>query len=272
MIRTSDAKAPIVMISRDTRAGDRLTPVFFAACRDESTTVDLVKAIHERSDGLTVIGYLFTGGDGLKFTAVPLMFHLDSPDTFVHQLSGLFRAEEAIQPMAWTTESCEVHIAQHGYLFQQVRGGDGRVRTVRKLVDPGGALSQPERPGDIAGELDDPSPIHEIDHRLLADALKPLISEAGIFAARTGLSADYPIDYGPAAYQRRLADLAVEVLRDHPDGLSVTELADQIGHREAAEGTLILIDATRQQVRTLAGVVPNYTERLIAALRSAKKR
>ncbi len=272
VIGNPNPRAPVVIISRDPRAGERLTPVFFAACGDESTTLDLLKSIYERSDGLARFGQLFTAADGFTFVAVPLMFHLDPPDVFIQRLSGLFRDEETIQPMAWISESCEVKIGQHGYLFRQVRDDSGRVRTDRDLAAPGGAGASPGRPGDIAREPYDPTPIHEVDRRILADALKPLISEAGIFAARAPLSVDYPMNFEGEAYQWRLADLADEVLRDHPDGLSATELADQIGHREAAEGTQILIDIPRQQVRTLDGVVPNYMERLIAALSTAKMR
>lgn len=264
--------SPSLLLSRDPRAGERLTPVFFAACGDRPANLALMEKIYEGSGRLAGISQLVAGSDGLSFIAVPPMFHVVPIDAFVERVTGFFRDVEATQSIAWTAESCELLIGQHGYLFRHASGDDGRVRTIRAAVDAGvvGPWTRPT--GDPAGSAGDAGPIHEIDRAALAEALGPLVSGANIFAANTLLGSDHPRQFQGPGYRWRLADLAVEVLRDHPGGLSATRLADQIAHREAAQGTLIVIDVPRKQVRTLDGLVPKYTERLINALRSAATR
>lgn len=115
--------APIVAISRDPRAGARVTPVFFLTAREENVLLDFAKSLYGASQGRVRLWHWLRGT--ITYVVIPALFHVD-PDTkgFISALGALVEDFAACHAAAWICEDCVVTITHHGKTFRATLTGE----------------------------------------------------------------------------------------------------------------------------------------------------
>jgi len=119
---TSTPDAPIIAVSRDPRSGPMLTPVFFAAAKDEATLDELVAGLLRDVSAQAPVFHAMGSGEHL-FLMVPLMFHLVDADEFLAHIDAyLGRWEE--RGVVFEDEDCEVRITHRGMSHTAIETSD----------------------------------------------------------------------------------------------------------------------------------------------------
>jgi hypothetical protein len=119
--------APLVAISRDPRAGDRVAPVFFITARDEKALLAFAESLYGITNGRVKLWHSrkdSTAGS-ITYVVVPALFHVD-PDVrqFVSVLSGFLEEFSDKHEAAWICEECVVFITHHGKTFRAIGEAD----------------------------------------------------------------------------------------------------------------------------------------------------
>ena len=116
--------APVISISRDPRAGPRLTPVFFVGAEETRTLDSVMAGLFEGTDRQALLFHQ-AGREKRPFLIVPLMYHLTDPSSFSKAMREyLSRLEDVV----WFEEGCELGIEHNGQSYRSIRGPDGSLQ------------------------------------------------------------------------------------------------------------------------------------------------
>ncbi len=125
-------KAPILTISRDSRAGPLMVPVFFVAAGSAEDLLSVMKGLHQGTKGLAPLAHQVKGPRLGYFLVIPALYHMFDVKEFVRTVRAYLdgRAEQ----LAWFSENCEIGITQDGKSHHAVPGPDGTLCVLSKNV------------------------------------------------------------------------------------------------------------------------------------------
>lgn len=136
--------APVVMVSRDPRAGACDTAVVFAAREDAAGTDALLRS--PRLEAVRTAPFAemaHATGDRIAFVTLPHLFHLFDEPAFLDPLVRALAEEDATVPLASTVERCEVRILD---------GAQTHVRSAGDTTDPDAAAPESAPSNDAVAE------------------------------------------------------------------------------------------------------------------------
>jgi hypothetical protein len=114
--------APITAISRDSRAGPKVVPVFFITMESEDRLMEFASSLYQQSG--TVARLWHCVGDATPpYLVVPAMFHeLDGLESFRVVIKSILQELESTSLVAWF---CEVMITHHRKSYRAISDQNG---------------------------------------------------------------------------------------------------------------------------------------------------
>lgn len=132
MLVLANPDAPVTSISRDARAGLRLTPVYFIRATDSETFGSMMMGLYEGTGALAPLFHQLVRHDR-PFLVVPLMYHLVDARSFCAAVEE-YLGEPGFEQVVWFKDSCEVRITHRESSFRAVPGGDGSVQVISRAI------------------------------------------------------------------------------------------------------------------------------------------
>ena len=130
MFAFADTDAPIVIISRDPRAGELAVPVFYVGSKDADYLQGWASDLYERTNGLAVLWHSKNGEELPCFIVIPAMYHMINVGAFVESMKLLLMDAKRSQGLVWFYETCEVVITHRGRSFRARRSPNGELAVI----------------------------------------------------------------------------------------------------------------------------------------------
>ena len=125
VLAMGNPRAPVVTMTPDPRAGDRLAEVFFVTTADQSALDDLATRIYRLTDGAAAFRITSVTHRHVHFLVIPQMIHLHGRDEFIRLMTKGLEEEETRQTIAWCNRPFVIRIDDHGTRHSLVAGADG---------------------------------------------------------------------------------------------------------------------------------------------------
>lgn len=117
---------PVVAISRDAEAEDRVVPVYFVSAAKDLVTRAFLYSMHDASGGVVKLGHFIRGGRRRPgYAVIPALYHLQDVDVFEDALLRLLGDWETRHTLAWIRLPCRVDIRHQGKTYRAIRNPGG---------------------------------------------------------------------------------------------------------------------------------------------------
>ena len=124
-ILPGNPNAPIAAISRDSRAGPKVVPVFFVTMENEDLLMEFASSLYHRSGTVARLWHCVSDATP-PYLVIPAMFHeLGDLDSFRVVLKSILLELESTSHVAWFCEECEVGITHHRTSYKAISDQNG---------------------------------------------------------------------------------------------------------------------------------------------------